>query len=375
MVNRHLETVVLGLGPVGSILAGHLSAAGNAVRVVEHQKELRLAIARDGIKINGYCDLTTTALKTYTSLGQLRGCTIKYLFVATKAFQNAAVCRGLSNNRLQPQWLICCQNGLGVEAAFCELLGPERVLRLVINYAGNLVAPGLVQMSFFNPPNYLGSSGDQSEPELASKLTGAGLSTEWSFQIHEQVWRKTIYNLAFSATAALLNQSTSDITRNPDAVDLASAIINEALCVAKADGVKLPDDLNQGVCTYLATSRNHQPSLAVDLQRGNVTEVDFLYGRVVELGQRYGIATPSMKVLTTLIKAAARASRQQIMATLEQSRIRALQQDRSDPQVTVYHDQTESLPVWELSQTLTDEGQQIADSAEPLPQPPTLDSE
>jgi 2-dehydropantoate 2-reductase len=43
-------------------------------------------------------------------------------------------------------------------------------------------------------------------------------------------------------------------------------------------------------------------STAQDLARGKKTEVDFLNGYIVELGKRYGIATPYNESVHALVK-------------------------------------------------------------------------
>ncbi len=52
---------------------------------------------------------------------------------------------------------------------------------MIVNFAGNLQAPNVVSMNFFNPPNYVASV-DDSQGEiaawLADTLTSSGLQTE-----------------------------------------------------------------------------------------------------------------------------------------------------------------------------------------------------
>jgi 2-dehydropantoate 2-reductase len=80
-------------------------------------------------------------------------------------------------------------------------------------------------------------------------------------------------------------------------------IMRETAAVGRAEGVRLPADV---VETQVATIRALPPagmaSMAVDLSRGNRLELPWLAGKVVELGRRHGIPTPSNAAVFAALK-------------------------------------------------------------------------
>jgi 2-dehydropantoate 2-reductase len=80
--------------------------------------------------------------------------------------------------------------------------------------------------------------------------------------------------------------------------------VAEAVAVARAMGVRLPDeaplDRVRQVCE--ATSSN-QSSMLQDILKGRPSEIDVINGAVVRKGAENGVPTPVNQMLTQLIKA------------------------------------------------------------------------
>jgi 2-dehydropantoate 2-reductase len=79
--------------------------------------------------------------------------------------------------------------------------------------------------------------------------------------------------------------------------------MRETEAVGRAEGVSLPADV---VEKQIATIKGLPPggvaSMAVDLSRGNRLELPWLAGKVVELGRRHGIPTPSNAAIFAALK-------------------------------------------------------------------------
>jgi 2-dehydropantoate 2-reductase len=54
---------------------------------------------------------------------------------------------------------------------------------------------------------------------------------------------------------------------------------------------------------YLSGAGHHKPSMLIDIEKGNPTEIDFINGKISEYGQRFNIPVPLHAALTALIKA------------------------------------------------------------------------
>jgi 2-dehydropantoate 2-reductase len=90
---------------------------------------------------------------------------------------------------------------------------------------------------------------------------------------------------------------------DPDVFALFEGVVAETAAIGRAEGVPLADDV---VEKRLAQIRSTPPgvmaSMAVDLLRGNRLELPWLAGKVVELGRKHGIPTPSNAAIFAALK-------------------------------------------------------------------------
>jgi 2-dehydropantoate 2-reductase len=82
--------------------------------------------------------------------------------------------------------------------------------------------------------------------------------------------------------------------------------VREAITVARACGVPIPDDITGQIMKIPANMPNQMSSTAQDLARGKPSEIDFLNGYVVRKGAELGIATPTNQALQVMVKLAQR---------------------------------------------------------------------
>jgi len=179
---------------------------------------------------------------------------------------------------------------------------------MVVNYAGNLHAPNVVKVTFFNPPNYIGSIDDSRMDVadwLSEVLTSANLETlcKDSFLITDKIWEKTILNAALSPLCAISKMTMKEAMAHPDTLEIVEQIILEAIEVAKAEEIKFGDNFVKLCIRYLKNAGHHFPSLAVDLLNRKPTEIDYMNGKIVEYGKKHYIRTPLNLTFTNLVKA------------------------------------------------------------------------
>ena len=88
--------------------------------------------------------------------------------------------------------------------------------------------------------------------------------------------------------------------------DVVARAVQEAIAVARACGVAIPDDIVAHIMKIPANMPNQKSSTAQDLVRGKPSEIDFLNGYVVRKGAELGIATPTNRALQVMVKLAQR---------------------------------------------------------------------
>jgi 2-dehydropantoate 2-reductase len=203
--------------------------------------------------------------------------------------------------------VISYQNGIGNEEFLAKYFGKDRAMRVAINYAGNVVGPGKIRMSFFHKPNHIGCMCGTSicghAIELAELMTSVGLETEPTAEIKRLTWRKTILNAALSPVCAVLAQTMSSVMEFPPARELVEALLWESISVARAAGFDYGEGFFDDCVKYLATAGPHKPSMLVDIENGMPTEIDFINGKIASVGQELQVPVPLNTTMTALVKA------------------------------------------------------------------------
>ncbi len=299
---------IIGLGPVGMILAVHLKEAGCDLAICDNDKIKINLIRKEGISleenINKHCFFD----KVYTSIQELKDYNPDILIFALKTHQMPSVLSEALKLKNDSLCVVSAQNGIDSEKMLSRVFGESKTLRIVINYAGNLNAPNIVKVTFFIPPNYIASMDDghaHIAKYLADQLNSVHLTTEAvsSFEILKRVWEKTILNSALSAICGIGKLTMKEAMDIPDTEEIVEMLIQEAVEVAEAEKIKFEDDFIRKCMRYLRKGGNHFPSLAVDLINNKETEIDYFNGALVEYGRKHYIRTSLNLAFTNMVKA------------------------------------------------------------------------
>jgi len=300
---------IIGMGPVGSILAAHLAKNGENVVVEDIMEKLLLEIRQKGLNISGITQLTAKINKTANSITKLADFNPDIIFVATKACILKHILPQLEEIYTPDMKIVSYQNGLDNERLIAETLGIDTTYRAVINYAGNTISHGNIKMNWFQPPNYIGALHketyitDETTKYIANVMTAAGLKTEEATDIKKHVWQKTIMNSALCSICAVTGQTMKEAMEFKPTRSLAVKILDEGLKVAEADEYGFGDEALTAFTSYLEKGGAHKPSMLIDVERRSPTEVDFMSGAIARYGEKFKIPTPVNSTFTGLLKA------------------------------------------------------------------------
>ncbi|MCL5990675.1 MAG: 2-dehydropantoate 2-reductase [Bacteroidetes bacterium] len=308
MEDKKLKIGIIGLGPVGLILAVHFKQAGCEVAICDTDKEKMNLIRNRGIELVGEMKKNSFFNYNYSSVRELLTHDIDVLISSVKSYRIDTILAQVEKYAHSNLFLLCAQNGIEIGLKYTSHFDESQILRMVINFAGVLHSPNVVNVSFFEPPNYIASIND-SHPEIALKiaktLTETGMATENtdSFSINEQVWKKIILIAAISPICGLSNLSMSEAMSNADTVEIIEQSIMESMEVAKAEGIKFNENFVKLSLRKLKNYGDHIPSLAVDIANNRMTEIDYFNGKIVEYGRKHYKQTPLNLTFTNLVKA------------------------------------------------------------------------
>ncbi len=297
---------ILGVGPTGGILAAHLAQAGHNVVLIDIFKSHMDEIKKNGLKITNLKEFNAQFAKKniYYSIDELQNKDVDTLFIAVKAFHLEEILPQIKNIVKPNTTLISLQNGFDTEELIAEYVGKENSMRIVVNYAGNLIDNGIIRMSFFNPPNYLGvltAKAEEKAKKLAEIITTAGLETVFTPDIKKYEWKKCILN-AISPVCVTTRTTMKQAMEFEDTRNLCREILREGIEVARARGINFEPDFLDSCMNYLDKAGHHRVSMQADIEAGNPSEIEYLNGKIVEYGKFEGIPTLYNKIFVSLIR-------------------------------------------------------------------------
>ena len=300
------KIAVVGAGAMGCLFGGLLAEGGLDVTLVDVLQEHVDRINRDGLRIVGYGGDRSIPVRATTEPSGLPA--VDVLFVQCKAPYTKEAVRRVLHLLRDDSVAISFQNGLGNEENIGEVVGMERVLGGVTAQGAAVEGPGAVR-NFGNLPTHIGEMGggiSERSERIAAALDRAGLQTTAVPDIRQAIWKKLLANIAISPTSAIANMTIKQVFAVPELRETAFEALDEAVEVARAEGVELNAAETREVIDQIAGptgTGDNKSSLCVDIINRRPCEIDVISGAVVQLGRKHGIPTPVNKTLVAAVKA------------------------------------------------------------------------
>jgi 2-dehydropantoate 2-reductase len=296
---------VIGAGPVGSIMAAYLARNGENIYLVDIKEELISAIERDGLTIRDKAGEFKVRVKgTGNFTASLSRFHPDLIFIAVKSNYLDPLLEEIKMIYKTGQKILVVQNGIDNEDRVADKFGPQAVMRFVINYAGMILEPGLVKVSFFHPPNYIGVLSPENKElgkEVANFITQAGLETQLVPDIKKYEWKKTILNAALMPVCATTGLTMKEAMTTGETRYLCEKILNESIDVARKLGYEYGEDFFENSLAYLSGAGHHKPSTSLDLEAGN--PIEYIFQPIIDYGKKVGFPTPYLESLTKVMQA------------------------------------------------------------------------
>ena len=297
---------VVGAGAMGCLFGGLLAEGGLDVTLVDPWREHVDAINGTGLRIVGFGGDRGVPVRAVASPSGLPVADI--VFIQCKSYSTETAIESAIGAVGADTVVISFQNGLGNEELLASVVGEDRVLGGLTAQGASIEAPGTVR-NYSELPTWIGEmSGGISERTsgLARLMSEHGLPTSASENIRLDMWKKLMANVGVSAPSGIANLRIRHLMQVPHMRETAYAAISEAAEVARATGLDLDPIEAREVLEKVSGpggTGDNKSSLCIDLLHGRPTEIDFINGAIVELGQRHGIPTPVNATLVSAVKA------------------------------------------------------------------------
>jgi 2-dehydropantoate 2-reductase len=297
---------VLGAGSLGCAIGGTLAAAGSNVTLIARSREHVDAVNANGLVMRD-ADGNERVVKLAAATDARGLAAADLVIVLVKSFHTEAAIEGYKSAIGDGTIVMSLQNGLGHEEVLARAVGRARLLAGKTYVGGVFLAPGVVRAGVKDKLTVIGEpDGGISErvQRVAAEFERAGLKTTVSDNITGTIWDKLLVNTATGALSGITRLPYGKLYATPQLEAVAVAAVGEAMAVARAKGVKL--SIKQPIDAWRMAGAGLGPdfkaSMLQSLEKGSVTEIDFINGAVVAEGERLGIATPVNRTLVACIK-------------------------------------------------------------------------
>ena len=307
--NKALKIAVLGAGSLGCALGARLALGGSQVILVNHRQAQVDALKAHGLTLHEAGQTWRVPVQAAIDCSALGP--VDLVIVLVKSFDTRAAIQGAAPLLGPDTVVLSLQNGLGHEDVLADAVGRERLLAGKTYVGGVLTAPGVVAAGTMGKATFVGepyaSEGAALSPRalrIAQVFNAAGLATTVSPNIMGTIWDKLLVNVATGALSGITRLPYGKLYAVPEVEACAVAAVQEAMAVARAQGVRLgiTDPLEAWRVAGRGLSDDFRASMLQSLDKGSITEVDYINGAVVALGARLGVPTPVNRTLVACIK-------------------------------------------------------------------------
>ncbi|MFW9934343.1 MAG: ketopantoate reductase family protein [Candidatus Thorarchaeota archaeon] len=283
--------VIFGAGAIGSTYGAILSEKHD-VTLIGRPAHMN-AVRKNGLTIVGDA-AGTYQVATATEIKKILPQTL--LLVTMKAHHLHDALTSIRGLIQKDTTILLLQNGLGIkEVAQKALKSKKNIVCGIVAFGAEFLEPGRIyaRLGF----TFLDS--DIPSKEIAQFFQSSGLSVLNSVDFQTDVWRKVVINCVANPLSAILQSPTKQLV-SPHLTSIRKRIVEECIAVGRAEGVDLDLSLLEIMDTQFPNFEN-RTSMLQDILRGRKTEIEFLNGKIVELGTRHKIPTPVNETLTQLI--------------------------------------------------------------------------
>ena len=299
------DIAVVGAGALGSYFGGVLARAGHKVTLIGRKVHIE-AINRNGLQLLANDREERISISATDDMSAVRGADLVLFSVKSSDTETAAA--AMAPHLATDAVVLSLQNGVD---------NPERIGRHVRNqvvpvlvYTGaNIPAPGTVRHTGGNDivigqlQAFRKTAPDRALLDgIATLFNGAGVAVKISDDIEADLWIKLLMNCMYNAVSALGRSAYGRMVAMPEVNAVMRAAAAEVVAVAKASGIRLPDDIVETAMKLADTMPQTMSSTAQDIAKGRPTEIAYLNGYVLRQGRALGVPTPVNGTLNALIK-------------------------------------------------------------------------
>ena len=307
---------VIGAGAIGSALGALLHRAGQNVVLITRPAHVA-AIRQNGLQVDGDMGNFNAPVEATQALDFRPD-----LALLTVKAQDVVAAVKANQGFLSNVPVVTFQNGIRGDQLVASILPRQQILSAVVLTHVTYLLPGKVTV-VYRGKLILGRPFGERDGKLedVARLLNQAVPTRVADNIQGAHWLKLIVNLN-NALPAITNQTMNQVYADAFLRNLAVGLMREGLRVIDRASIRLEslpevsvaltrlvNWMPSGIAGHIAAAKVRQlttewplwGSTLQSIQRGRPTEIDYLNGEIVELGKRYGEATPLNAKIVELV--------------------------------------------------------------------------
>jgi len=305
-----VKICVLGAGSLGSAIGGRLAEAGHSVCLINRNQSFVDAVRARGLRLleeGRERSVGVEAARTPEGLAP-----VDLVIVLVKSFHTREAAEAARNLVGPDTMVMSLQNGLGHEDILSEVFGRAHVLAGKTYVGGQMTEPGLILTGVRGKETIFGELDGALSPRmlaLQAAFEAAGMTAVASPNIMGAIWDKLLINVATGAVTAITGLVYGDLYQTPEVEAVGLEAVKEAMTVAAALRIRLETQAPVEAWRKAGNGLPYQfkTSMLQSLEKGSITEIDFVNGAVVRAGAKAGVPTPVNATLVGLVKGVERA--------------------------------------------------------------------
>ncbi len=301
-----MKIAVIGAGAIGSLVAGYLTKAGEDVLLVCKEDYVN-AISKNGLIITGVRG--NENIKVKVAVKMTEECDLVIFATKTQDLGNAYQENHLF---LENCMALTTQNGVQSDNILSTHFERNKMFSSIVMFGSTLSEPGKVVFNF-EGDWIIGKPFMPVEPQVhdLAKIFEKAFPVKVSQNITGMKWLKLFINFN-NCIPAMIGKSMQETFADMDLCRLSILLLKEGLKVVESSNIEIislpnfpaeriygmtqmPIDQAAGIINKTLTTLSKEPlfgSILQSIQRGKISEIDFINGEVVHLGKQTRVEAP-----------------------------------------------------------------------------------
>ncbi|MFD1421335.1 ketopantoate reductase family protein [Lactiplantibacillus songbeiensis] len=305
-----MKVTVLGAGAMGLRYGVLLQAAGNQVEFVDTwQPNVEAMRQQGGVYVSrDHQNRHLVPVKVYYPEDYHGNPDLWVVF--TKQMQLADFLKRTAHAFNDQQYVLTCMNGMGHVEKLLQYFKPDKLLAgtalvaTVLNGPGDVDFIGKRGAGTMNLANYT-EKPDAMTHQVVAELEKCQFHPNLTTNFKGTLLAKVVFNSVVNTLCTLFEITMGEFADYAGADELSKQLINEAYDVCERDGVTMLNTRAEELASvnYVSQVANplHYPSMYQDMSHDRPTEVDYINGYLVRLGQKYHYQAKTHAFLTHLV--------------------------------------------------------------------------